>query len=193
MNRDLTMLRLLIAGKSLQTAADAIGLDQRATLNAAKQYGYPDLDTMRRALGKIEESAGAPCEHDQLLDWATGHARKPVRRLRERAVLYLELLAKERKEAEEELARQERTRAEREVAEADIVNLERQLAQAKSKLRHLKANGHKKPTQVGEVIKHNSAQVRAWARDNGVQCPTHGRIPRDVLERWQAAQTGAAT
>lgn len=33
----------------------------------------------------------------------------------------------------------------------------------------------------------DSAQVRAWANENGVAVPSRGRIPRDVLDQYAAA------
>lgn len=35
--------------------------------------------------------------------------------------------------------------------------------------------------------RHDQSDVRAWARDQGIKISTRGRIPADVLARYQAA------
>jgi hypothetical protein len=60
---------------------------------------------------------------------------------------------------------------------ADLAEAERQLAE-------LKATSVKKVTG-GEPT---SAQIRAWAATNGVDCPAFGRVPQSVVEAWKAAQ-----
>lgn len=34
----------------------------------------------------------------------------------------------------------------------------------------------------------HTAEIRAWARDNGHTVPDRGRIPTDVVDAWQATQ-----
>ena len=33
----------------------------------------------------------------------------------------------------------------------------------------------------------SSSEIRAWARDNGMDVPSRGRIPQAVVEAWNAA------
>lgn len=39
----------------------------------------------------------------------------------------------------------------------------------------------------GTAVDYDSATVRAWARDNGVDCPAVGRPPKRVVDAWRAA------
>lgn len=34
---------------------------------------------------------------------------------------------------------------------------------------------------------YSATTVRAWAKDNGIECPPRGRIPSAIVERWRAA------
>lgn len=42
-------------------------------------------------------------------------------------------------------------------------------------------------TRTGAATTTDSAAVRAWANESGVPVPSRGRIPRDVLEQYNAA------
>ena len=37
--------------------------------------------------------------------------------------------------------------------------------------------------------KSSSAEIRAWARDNGMDVPNRGRIPQAVADAWEAANS----
>ncbi|MGW3025833.1 Lsr2 family DNA-binding protein [Streptomyces sp. NPDC001221] len=39
---------------------------------------------------------------------------------------------------------------------------------------------------------HEPAVVRAWARENGVDCPAMGRVPKAVVDAWRQATGNAA-
>jgi hypothetical protein len=68
----------------------------------------------------------------------------------------------------------------KQAARERIAELERALAQAKAKL-----HGPRKPSTAAPVGE--AAQARAWARKNKVECPSHGRVPKTVLDAWREA------
>lgn len=41
--------------------------------------------------------------------------------------------------------------------------------------------------ESGDVVVASTAQIRAWARDNGFDVPTRGRLPQDVTDAYKAA------
>jgi len=41
------------------------------------------------------------------------------------------------------------------------------------------------------AVRQHSADVRAWAKEQGIDVKDRGRIPADVLERYEAATTKA--
>lgn len=46
------------------------------------------------------------------------------------------------------------------------------------------------PLDVAENATLTPAQVRTWARENGIDVSPKGKIPADVVERYQAAHGG---
>ena len=64
-----------------------------------------------------------------------------------------------------------------------VRELEAELAKAKAVLR--------KPTKVS-AAPGEAKQVRAWARERGIDVPAMGRIPSDVLDQWRTTGRGAA-
>ena len=69
-------------------------------------------------------------------------------------------------------------------ARRDIERLERELAEAKARLK-----GGKATVEVGSGIP--AAELRAWAKQNGIECSPMGRIPATVREAYEAAQDEA--
>lgn len=188
------VLNLLKQAKKVQIICDLSGWPRRNVINLAAQHRMlhdPDTDTCQLPKGATPPPAeSVTCSHDQLLAWAAGHARAPVRRLRERAIHALDLLGQERKKAYEDVARAERTRAEREAAEISIQDLERQLAEAKAKLRELKT-GRRTPATRADGKPIDWRAVREWAHANNIPCPHTGKVPNAVLEQWRTAHEQA--
>lgn len=77
--------------------------------------------------------------------------------------------------------------ARREKARKDIERLERELAAAKSALR----GGSPASITVGDGI--SAAELRSWAKANGIDCPPMGRIPATVREAYEAADEAEAS
>ena len=42
----------------------------------------------------------------------------------------------------------------------------------------------------GHRARHDAAQLRAWARSNGIEVSTRGRVSRALVERYEAALGG---
>lgn len=69
-------------------------------------------------------------------------------------------------------------------AQAEVERLQRELAEARAILR----GGKTVTASSGPDPK----AVRAWAAANDVECPAMGRVPRAVVDAYQAAQDDAA-
>lgn len=67
-------------------------------------------------------------------------------------------------------------------AAAEVKRLTRELADAKARLR----GGS--PTTLDVDGSVTAADLRAWARENGVECPAMGRVPTAVREAYDEAQ-----
>jgi hypothetical protein len=50
-----------------------------------------------------------------------------------------------------------------------------------------KAPSSRRPARAARASRHDQSEVRAWARGQGIQISDRGRIPADVLARYQAA------
>jgi hypothetical protein len=50
-----------------------------------------------------------------------------------------------------------------------------------------KVPSSRKPARGTRTARHDLSDVRAWARDQGIKVSTRGRIPADVLARYNAA------
>lgn len=84
-----------------------------------------------------------------------------------------------------------RDRVTREAAEREIrgtiAELEEKLAAERARLADVAPKTAAKPRPLGLPDGVTPKTIRAWAADNGVDCPTHGRIPKNVTERYCAA------
>jgi hypothetical protein len=71
-------------------------------------------------------------------------------------------------------------------AEAEVKRLRAALAAAEKRLRGADTGRARTlPPTSGDGFR--TADVRAWAAENGVDCPAMGRLPRAVVERYKAA------
>ena len=50
-----------------------------------------------------------------------------------------------------------------------------------------KVPSSRRQTRAARPSRHDQSEVRAWARGQGIQISDRGRIPADVLARYQAA------
>lgn len=75
----------------------------------------------------------------------------------------------------------------RESARKEVQRLEKALAEAKATLR----GGS--PTTLDVDSSVSAADLREWAKANGVECGPIGRVPASVREQYEAAQEQAAS
>ncbi|WP_129307967.1 histone-like nucleoid-structuring protein Lsr2 [Streptomyces sp. L2] len=119
----------------------------------------PDEDPERLPVGRL--LAWGDQRDDPEVQAQAARARAALVGLRARYAADRELsaLAAEREQLEQRLA--------------EVQAREQQLAPVKPK--------RKSP-------EYDAQTVRAWADDNGIECPSRGRVPKQVLEAWRAAQ-----
>lgn len=63
--------------------------------------------------------------------------------------------------------------------------LKRQLAELQARRAELAPRSRRRPHSYKAI------EVRAWAKENGVDCPPTGRVPNKVVDAWRAAIQGA--
>ncbi len=120
---------------------------------------------------------------DQLLEWGDAHSDPEVQDQAARARVALVGLRR-RHAADAELT----------AITSEAEELEQRLAELRTRQAALAPA--KKATKKAAVQRdYEPATVRAWAKDNGVDCPATGRVPKAVVEAWRTAaqNTGAGT
>lgn len=131
----------------------------------------PPAGAIEQLLGTAEKSAKA-------------RTRRLVARIRESLIELREIVITEKKEAEAAQAQAE----EQVRLKAEVDALEQQLAEKKAQL---KKPGTTK-ARASTTPQGNAKTIRAWAAAHSVACPTHGRVPRDVVEAYETAIGGGA-
>ena len=71
-------------------------------------------------------------------------------------------------------------------------NARRFRAQLAPFVEHARKHGRGQRSQVGRspAARRNSAEVRTWARQHGIEISERGRIPANVIEQYEAATSG---
>lgn len=126
---------------------------------------------------------GPPDEIQVLLNTAKGHPSKRIQNAANRVFDDLDRLRALIREDQEKHAARRQAEAEKAQVRAEVERLQRQLADAKAKLRG--TSSATTPTRDGGP---SIAEIRAWAKANGVECPGRGRLPAAVHEAYEAAQ-----
>ncbi|MBU5946762.1 histone-like nucleoid-structuring protein Lsr2 [Streptomyces sp. PAM3C] len=112
---------------------------------------------------------------DQLLEWGDAHTDPEVQDQAARARVALVGLRR-RHAADAELT----------AITSEAEQLEKRLAELRA--RQAELTPAKKTAKKQAVQRdYEPATVRAWAKDNGVDCPATGRVPKAVVEAWRAA------
>jgi hypothetical protein len=112
-----------------------------------------------------------------LLRWAEEHPDQAIREQGARAEATLTDLRK-RYAADQELT----------AITTEAEQLEKRLAELRTRQQELappKTKGRRTSPS------YDAASVRAWARENNVECPERGRVPKAVLDAWKAATVTA--
>lgn len=117
----------------------------------------------------------------KLLTWAEGHADAEVQATAQRTRAGLVGL-RNRYDADRELA----------ALGTEAEQLEQRLAELRARQQELAPPKAKTKARKSAPLGYDSATVRAWARDNGVDCPVTGRVPNAVVDQWKAATAAAA-
>lgn len=152
-----------------------------------------------------------PDEIRVLLNTAKAHPSKRIQSAANKVFDSLDKLTAMLREDQEKNAARRKAEAEKAAAKAEVARLEQQLRDARAKLRGGRATTKPaKPAGTGrpkgtaptglvttadlEAFGVTSKDVRAWAHENDVECPSVGRLPSRVLDAWKAAhpKAGAA-
>ncbi|MEU8473726.1 Lsr2 family DNA-binding protein [Streptomyces hygroscopicus] len=131
----------------------------------------PDMDHRPKPTTPPAEEA---LSVNQLLDWADTHTDPDVQDQSARARAALTGL-RTRHAADTELAR---------ITE-EAEQLEQRLAALRARETELRPTGRKKTRKAERD--HDPAVVRAWAKQQGIECAPLGRVPRAVVDQWRAA------
>lgn len=177
---------------------------QVGATDAAKRTGFPTPHALEKWLER----------HDRYDLWLRMKHRDPVgahektaRRHMNGTVTQIDTLAAVLAEAEQSSRARTRNRAQkvremvedlrtvvatereddkrRESARKEVERLEKALREAKAKMR-----GGSVTLDVDSSV--SAAELRAWAKDNGIDCPPMGRVPNVVREQYEAAQDEAS-
>lgn len=156
--------------------ANAYGHSRSAVIEAAKAAGWnhnPDSDAFMRAPVERPGPVVRPSTRDLLAEAADLAAgSRPIARALAKAEESLKALA-EAVMAEGEKARLREKEA----------KLKAELEQVRTKLRGGATS--RQPADTGDDV--DPKAVRAWAAEQGIECPRVGRLPKAVLEQYRAA------
>ncbi|MEE6273496.1 histone-like nucleoid-structuring protein Lsr2 [Georgenia sp. MJ206] len=106
-----------------------------------------------------------------------------ARRVEEALATLDGLLAEDAKKRKAEAA----AKAEEAKLRSEVQRLERELAAKKAALKPAR------PTSSAATAGVEAKAVRAWAAENGIECPAVGRVPRRVLDAYTARDGGASS
>lgn len=161
--------------------------------------GTPDLDLSPEgdpmpAMSVVPEPG--PESHDveavdELLEAARALGDRKVTVAVERAETAIARLRDVYTEAARRIADEKAAQEAKAEALAEIERLKAQLAAAEAKAAEAGVKLRKTAAKPSGGVP--AKQVRAWARENGVDVPEHGRIPGDVLDKYEAAHRAVAS
>jgi|GEM_PF-3857288 len=172
---------------------------------AVKAAPLPDLDlslegdpmpsTLPTPIDRARRDAGVPEARDvesvdDLLAAARALDDRKVGAAVDKATSAISKLRDAYGEAARRIADEQAAQEAKTEALAEIERLKAQLAEAEARAAEVGAKVRKPPPrQAGGV----ASQARAWARENGIDVPAVGRVPRGVLEKYEAAQRAVAS
>ncbi|MEU8968106.1 histone-like nucleoid-structuring protein Lsr2 [Streptomyces monashensis] len=135
----------------------------------------PAVDVRLRSVGQ------PPAEQvsvGQLLKWGDEHADPAVQDQAARARATLAGL-RQRYDTDRELT----------ALTSEEQQLEQRLAELRARKTELAPAKTKKPKKT---VDYPAADVRAWAAENGIECPRLGRVPKAIVDAWKQATGRAA-
>lgn len=122
---------------------------------------------------------------DRRVDDALTHPSKRVQAAARKVKDAMDHLDAALRDDEQRNAEKRRIAAEKQAAKAEVERLTAALAEAKAKLRKPRPHGQSSNTATVEGA--SPAELRAWAKANGVDCPAVGRVPQHIVDKWKAA------
>lgn len=189
------------------TAAAPPSIPERGRLRRDDEIRLPPRTTVTETRPPMTATATTPPPErpgsDRVLDRriqeALAHPSKTVQMAGRRVQAALDRLnnvihedeakhAAKRRAKEQREAERARKQREKEAARAEVQRLQEQLRAARAKLRApKKATAAKPAAATSNGAGPKAADGRAWARENGVDCPDFGRLPAAVLDQYAAA------
>lgn len=137
---------------------------------------YPDMTTTAEPPttepAEFNPAHVIATELGDLVAWGDAHTDTEVQALAAQALATVTELY-ERRQRDAELATVDKELAELEARAEALRARQAQLQPAKPAR---KARGH---------VDYPAAEVRAWAREAGLQCPATGRVPAAIVEAWR--------
>jgi DNA-binding transcriptional MerR regulator len=129
--------------------------------------------------------------HRDLIDEGKAHSSARVQRAATKAQVALEQLSALLDATRAEEAEKRKREAEEAARKQRIAELEQMLAAEKAALRGKRAVAA--TVARGDTTGPSAKTIRAWAAENGVDCPANGPVPSRVLDAFLAAtEVGAA-
>ncbi|MFJ2007043.1 WhiB family transcriptional regulator [Streptomyces chartreusis] len=169
--------------QDLLTEIDHQGGPQAARdnrLNLTSETAMPSTDTTSHP-SHIAKATADSLPFTSLLKWGDAHPDPAVQAQAAQARVVVHGL-RARHAADNELTA---LTDEAEQLEKKLAELRARKAELEPKKKKRKAGSHARD--------YDTRTVRAWAAENGVDCPGVGQIPKRVLEAWRAANTTAST
>lgn len=120
-------------------------------------------------LKPIAQAEAMPVGH--LLAWGDQHEDSHIRDQSARARAALAGL-RQRHAADQELT----------AITTEAEQLEKRLAELRAREQEL---APAKPKKARKPVEYPAVEVRAWAKENGLDCPSVGRVPKAVVEAWR--------
>ncbi|SDM47189.1 Lsr2 protein [Streptomyces sp. cf386] len=80
----------------------------------------------------------------------------------------------------------------RHAADQELTAITTEAEQLEKRLAELRAREAElapaKPKKARKPVDYPAAEVRVWAKENGLDCPAIGRVPKAIVDAWRAAQ-----
>lgn len=171
------------------TKAETAAIPAGTPVRVAPAQPTPAAPTAAAATPAAAAPLTKPDEIRILLNTAKGHPSKRIQTAADRVFDQLDKLRALIRDDEEKNAEKRRQAAEREKARAEVKRLEEELRAARAKLRGKDAEPS---TSDSDEDGPSPREIRAWAADNDVDCPTHGRVPAAVREAYDTAHRAGA-
>jgi hypothetical protein len=130
-----------------------------------------------------------------LINTAKGHPSKRIQAVGNKLLDDIDKLKRLIREDEEKHAERRRLAGEKAAAKAEVQRLEKELRDARAKARTTAAAGTPSRAVTADVLQRHgitAKDIRAWAAENGVDCPGIGVLPSRVAKAYDEAHQDQA-